>query len=134
VTVGNNTFFNQTNWIGFTGSSLEQGTIAIRNNLILQVKSVQLRGDHDLAWIAAHWMSNNWWESTPATDATQARLVSQPREPPPALDVLSRDRENPAFLRPAHDSPLAQAAEGPGPGFVGAIAPAPPPVSSEENP
>jgi serine/threonine protein kinase len=123
--IQNNTFFEVANWIGFTDSSLEQEDCLIRDNLILQCQGIQL-SNQDTATLTARWMRNNWWEPGGGSDEAQVRVVNGARPMTAPLPMLSRERANADFLRPAADSELATGGSGgESPAFVGAIAPAP---------
>lgn len=126
LAIENNTFFRQTNWIALLETNSDQGRLQVRNNLVLECRTLLIQGEqYEPAVI--RWFENNWWELASAADAGQVKLVCAPREPQETLAVLSRDSNSADFLRPADDSPLASGAVGAEVSYVGAVVPAPSP-------
>ncbi len=113
--ISNNTFLDSSYWLTFEGADLPADGI-VSDNLVLGAEGVNL-AVHPVDDITnALTFRNNWWEPGPKTDeAAAARFAAVHRN----VGLLSRDPDDPNFLRPGPDSPL-----GAGPSFVGAYPPA----------
>jgi len=118
VRVSNNTFLDSTWWLTFEGAEPPPESI-VSNNLVLGADGVNL-DVHAIDDILKNWtFRNNWWEPGPKTDELMAaRFADVHRN----VGLLSRDPDNPNFLRPEPGSPLGAAGDG-APAYVGAFPP-----------
>lgn len=118
IRIANNTFYNVRDWIAFDESSTDQTRISIRRNLVLDEDGWSEQALSS-ATEAGGWFAENWWDG--------------PREPGDLLDffdgrageiqLLSREPDDPDFLRPPHGTPLwFESANA----YIGALAPASP--------
>jgi eukaryotic-like serine/threonine-protein kinase len=120
IRVSNNTFLNSSSWMTFEGADLPPES-TVCNNLVLGAEGVNLV-QHPVDEIANNWtFHNNWWEPALATELAVAERLAEVH---PGVDVLSRQLDDPNFLRPAPNSPLGTAgAGGDEPAYVGAFPP-----------
>ncbi len=118
IRVSNNTFLNSTSWLTFEGAGSPAESV-VSNNLVLGAGGINPAA-HSIDEILKDWtFRNNLWEPGPKTDElTAARLA----DVHPNVGLLSRDPDNPSFLRPAPHSPLGAAGDG-APAYVGAFQP-----------
>ena len=118
IHLSNNTFLDSSSWLTFEGEYLPPDVV-VSNNLVLGAEGVNLVA-HPAEDILKNWtFRNNWWEPGPNTDmATAARFA----EIHPNVELISREPDDPNFLRPKPDSPLGTAgAGGDEPAYVGGV-------------
>jgi hypothetical protein len=121
IRVSNNTFFESSSWLTFEGADLPPECV-VSNNLVLGAGDIS-RVNHEYDEISRNWtFRGNWWEPGPNTDAVAAARFAKVR---PNVELISREPDDPDFLRPKPDSPLGTAGTGDGePAYVGAFPPA----------
>ena len=121
IRISNNTFLDCSSWMTFEGADLPPESV-VSNNLMLGANNIN-PVNHSVDDLLKHWaFRNNWWEPSTETDAATAAQFAEIHQ---QIEVLSRDPNNPAFLRPKPDSPLGTAGAGNGePNYVGALPPA----------
>lgn len=102
IRVVNNTFLGENYWLGLVHSTLDQGTIEFRNNLILGSRQVQV-STQDLESVAERWtFRHNLWERGPLT-LPDAGLDGRIGDVVESVPLVSRDPTSPDYLRPATD-------------------------------
>jgi eukaryotic-like serine/threonine-protein kinase len=120
VRVSNNTFLDSTSWLTFEAAELPPESL-VSNNLVLGADGVNPDA-HAIDEILKDWtFRNNWWEPGAKTDETAAARFAEIHH---NVRLLSREPDDPNFLRPAPGSPLGVAGDG-APAYVGAFAPTP---------
>lgn len=125
ITIANNTTYKTVFWLGLVFSTPQQQTINIRNNLILGANRVETSDGQNLRDFSEAWnFDHNVWETGPTT-APFAGLGGSIAEMRNNVPLMSRDTDDPNYLRPPKDSDLGTLGESGGvPAYVGAIPPA----------
>ena len=117
VTIANNTFFRAGRWLNPVDVSPDVRGVRVINNAVLEPGRVAADDDRIDDLVRAGWeFKGNLAEGEGSDPVVPTRH---------RLDVLSRNRAHPDFLRPPPGSPLATSGlGGDWPSYVGAIAPA----------
>jgi len=122
VRVSNNTCWLTPRWLRVLSRGFPND-VSVFNNLVLEADAVELPAGVDAPDLARAWsIHHNRWEPTPRTDHARAGAVAEVVGP---VDLISRDEDDPNFLRPPPGSPLGSGgAGGELPAHVGAVPPA----------
>ena len=95
LTVRNNTFYNNTAWMGFESTDLDHKDILIERNLIAGCSQIR-PSVQGLESVAPVWFRDNLWLDAPSEEL--ARLVATRVE---AIRWVSTDEASTDYLRPA---------------------------------
>jgi len=120
--IGNNTCWLTPKWLNVLNPNLP-GEVEVYNNLILGADDLEAAGV-ELGELVRQWsFHHNRWEPGPRSNPARVAAVAELET---RIDLISRDPDDPAFLRPPAGSPLGTlGAGGDLPKYVGALAPAP---------
>lgn len=118
--LANNTFIHCERWLGLMKTEPAEVRAAVINNLILDCNTIEVSGQHQFTEVPRRWtQGHNYWESgqTPSIPSVADWMTFVG-----SVSLRSRERENPDYLRPAADDPIARSGSGaPYADYVGAF-------------